>query len=190
MTQDTMKSGFARHLPVLALLGGAAHTLAVGPASAGELCVTCADPAAVYRCSIEGDAPGTPTETGLQLYCIKELASSKGHKSCSVDRTRKDPCEGSLVTLVRPAGGSGPVAAPDPAPDPAGNAPAGTQPVAAPAPSPKQPPATVEALAKETAEQSKKDWETTNAKLKESTQAVGGAVKKSWDCLVSLFARC
>lgn len=190
MTRDTTTFVFTGRAG-LAVLAGAALGLAVGQAAAGELCVTCTDPAAVYRCAIEGDAPGSTLEPGLQLHCIKELASTKGHRSCSVDRTRgKAPCEGTPVTLARPAGGIVPAATPPaPVPPPPDTADAGAA-AAAPVPGPQQPPATVEELAKQTAEQGKKDWEKTNDKLKEGGQAVGGAVKKSWDCLISLFSRC
>jgi hypothetical protein len=170
-------------------------------ASAAEVCVSCSEPAAVYRCAIEGDAPGTPIDAGLQLYCIKELAGGKGHKSCSIDRTRGNvPCDGVPVSLARPVGGLTPAAAPvNSGPSPS----ATPAEAAAPeqAPDTKAPPPTVEALAKDATEQSKKDWDKTTAKMKQNTEAagyeiqkagsaVGGAIKNSWDCLTSLFARC
>ena len=167
-----------------------------GAAFAAELCVVCAEPAMAYRCALEGDTTAGSVPSGLQLLCIKELATRGGHKRCSVDRAHAvETCTGALVTLARPADLPArqviapTVAAPAPAaPNPA-------------TPATDAPPATVEALAKETAEQSKKDWDASQAKLKETTaaagqtiektgNAVGSAVKKSWDCIASLFARC
>jgi len=56
-------------------------------APAQEYCVTCTGPDALYRCIIGGDvAPAARNDRG-QLLCIKELAKSGQHASCSVDRT-------------------------------------------------------------------------------------------------------
>ncbi len=172
--------------------------------NAGEICVVCNEPAASYRCGFEGDAAAPASGAGFQLLCIKAVATRGGHKSCTIDRARAlGPCEGTLVALPNPA--DGPVAAGTPA--------AVTPPVAATIPVPvavpvpasavgkDQPPATVEALAKATVEQSKKDWDKANATVKETTveagqdlkragNAVGNAFKKSWNCVVSLFSSC
>lgn len=173
----------------------------ISPAIGTELCVVCAEPAMSYRCALEGDAATGPVPAGLQLLCVKELATRGGHKSCSVDRARTvETCNAALVTLARPAG-EPPASL---AIAPAATAPGAEPTVPGPAPfepAANAPPATLEALAKDAAEQSKKDWETSQAKLKETTatagqkieqagNAVGNAVKKSWDCVLSLFARC
>ena len=167
-------------------------------ANAGELCVACSGPAASYRCALEGDDPSKPVNPGLQLLCIKELAARGGHKSCSIDRVHAaGPCNAPLVTVARPPEGTVapvPIRSPDdttarepePAPGDAAD---------------EKPPATVEALAKASAEQSKKDWDKTNAQVKENTAAageklekagnsVGTALKKSFDCVASLFSQC
>lgn len=174
--------------------------VAAQQSAAEELCVVCNDPPATYRCD-QGNGPATGP--GLQLSCIKQLAQRGGHQSCTIDRTRAGaPCNGLLVTLDPAAADTAPAPVAI-APSSGSNAtPAQT---ALPAPIPAQPkdapPATVEALAKQTAEQSQKEWEETNAKVKETTQAagqnlkkaggaVGEAVKKSWDCVVSLFSAC
>lgn len=179
-------------------------TLALGwaviPASAGEICVVCSEPAQSYRCGFEGETAAPASGAGFQLACIKELATRGGHKSCSIDRARASgPCDGLLVALPHPGEAAAAATAPAVAPPPV----AAAAPVAAPASiAPKdQPPATVEALAKATVEQSKKDWEKANATVQETTSeagqglkkagnAVGTAVKKSWDCVVSLFSSC
>ena len=159
---------------------------------AGELCVTCSEPQARYRCALEADDPNTPVQNGLQLLCLKQLAARGGHKTCSVDRLQPTaPCDAALVTLAPPTDGS---LAP--------TVQSGSgEPVVPNSAVADAPPPTVEALAKATAEQSKQDWDNTNAKVKESTSAageklgqagsaVGSAVKKSIDCVVSLFSKC
>ena len=167
-------------------------------AKAGELCVTCSGPAASYRCALEGDDPAKPVNPGLQLLCIRELAARGGHTSCSIDRARAaGPCDAPRVTVARPPEG----ALADVPPQPLADAPARE-----PAPAPgeaasEKPPATVEELAKASAEQSKKDWDKTNAQVKETTAAAGEklekagnsfgtAIKKSFDCVASLFSHC
>ncbi len=176
---------------------------AANRASSGEICVSCREPAATYRCGLDGDEPGKSTPVGLQLLCIKELAARGGHKSCSVDRTQLSaPCEGTNVRLPRPVDASldanvrglkptseSGVAVDTSAPQAIGTVVTDT------------PPATVEEFAKATAEKSKQDWDKTNATVKESTSAagekleqagsaVGSAMKKSLDCVASLFAKC
>ena len=171
-------------------------------AVAGEICVVCSEPAASYRCGFDGEAAAPASGPGFQLLCVKELATRGGHKSCTIDRARaRGPCEGTLVALPNPADGVTAAGAPAAAAPPV--------PAAAPVPVPPttngavkdQPPATVEAMAKASVEQSKKDWEKANATVKETTEeagqdlkkagnAVGNAMKKSWNCVVSLFSSC
>lgn len=188
------------------LRGLIAFALLSAPAAmAGELCVVCSEPNGAYRCAIEGDTSSGPPLPGVQLLCIKELATRGAHKSCSIDRTAAaGPCDAALVTLARPADGTlQAVAPPVERPVSAAVSDATTSPPAQPPvqPTKDNPPATVEALAKAAAEQSKKDWDKTNAQVKETTavagqqlekagNAVGNAVKKSWDCVASLFAHC
>jgi len=180
----------------------AALILATTSLAAEELCVVCTGPPATYRC----DAATNPaTGASFQLLCVKQIATRGGHDSCSVDRTRTNvPCDGVLVTLEQPADGA--VLPPPPAARATAlpiATPPSTPPGAAPNPaqSDNAPPATMEELAKETAEQSKKDWAAANDKVQESAQAagqslkkaggaVGDAVKKSWNCVVSLFSQC
>ena len=173
---------------------------AVMPAMAAETCVTCSGPTATYRCALDGSDASRTADPALQVLCITELAKRGGHSSCSIDRTTANPpCNGELVTLARPPAGSPVPAVVETAP---ANPPADTAAVPAPAAPPsKGPPATVEALAKEAAEQTKKDWEKTKTSVKETTDAagheikkagntVGSALKKSWECLSSLFSQC
>ena len=167
-------------------------------AHGADLCVTCSEPAATYACALEGADPAAPVASGMQVLCIKEMATRGGHGACAISRAPSGAlCAGQRVVIARPAGG---VLSQDPAagvPAAGTNAPA----AAAPVPPAKAPPATVEALAKEAAEQSKKDWEKTKSAVTETTEAagqglkkagnsVGSAVKKTWDCVVSLFTSC
>jgi hypothetical protein len=163
---------------------------------AGEICVVCSEPQARYRCGFEADEPGTPVPSGLQLLCIKQLAARGGHKSCSVDRlSASAPCDATHVTLSKPVD-SGEASDPGSASDKP-NVPLSPRDM----PTGDAPPPTVEALAKATAAQSQRDWDKTNAQVKESTSAageklgqagsaVGTAIKKSFDCVVSLFSAC
>jgi hypothetical protein len=173
-------------------------------ASGAEVCVSCAEPDARYRCVLtEGE--GRPVaDAALQVLCIKELAARGQHARCTFDRTRaNNPCEAPVAAISLPAGlaispGDGTRAAPKLTTDPV---PAPGPTVVAPVNGEKQPPKTMEELAKVTAEQSKADWNKTNDQVKETTQAagrqveragsaVGSAVKKSWDCVASFFSKC
>ncbi len=183
-------------------LGYGLTMLGAVPAGAAQLCVTCADPPALYRCELANET-GAVNVPGFQLLCITDLAARGGHKSCSVDRIRAQaPCDAPLVTVTLPAGlPLPPLAAPASASPAAAEAVGATPPIPAPAPAPTRAPETVEALAKSAAEQSKKDWDQTQTTVKETTQAagdglkkaghaVGTALEKSWTCVTSLFARC
>jgi hypothetical protein len=192
---------------------GIAAILVIGHgvgASAGEICVACSEPAASYRCGFEGEAAAPASGPGFQLLCIKELAMRGGHKSCTIDRARASgPCVGTLVALPNPADGVAPAVMTPPTaaagsaavPVPEAAAVPITEPTVAPAHVKDQPPATVEAMAKASVEQSKKDWTKANTTVKETTveagqdlnkagNAVGKAVTKSWNCVVSLFSSC
>ena len=172
-----------------------AATALASAALAGEVCVTCAEPAATYRCALEGHNPSSPAAAGVQLLCIKEMAGRAGHNSCTIDRGRTLPCEGEVVLITPPTGGVVPAVGPPGPAVPENDA------IPAPVPGPAKPPETVEALAKQTAAQSKKDWDETTQKLKDGTKAagediknagtnVGVVAKKSWDCVTSLFSKC
>jgi len=193
---------FSRAAVATAVLGAVMLT---GEAAAGELCVSCLEPQATYRCQIEGTDPAGPTPAGAQVLCIKELATRGGHASCSLSRSgAAETCAGTLVVVAKPDGH--PLADAPPAGTSApGEGTAGAAAPAASEPAPKAPPATVEALAKEAAAQSKRDWDKTTSAVADTTKAageglkegvtkagdsVGSALKKSWNCVVSLFSAC
>ena len=161
---------------ILVLLGTSA------PAWTQEICVTCAGPDAVYRCTIEKSEKITSRLGNLAEKPIKELARLGGHNRCAVRREAANaPCPGiekqlSLSSLLenlpgqKPAPATGaeaqPVSTPPPQSAPPANPEAG-------------PPKTMEELAKRTGTQSK-----------EQLKGVGNAASKSWECLTSLFTKC
>lgn len=59
---------------------------------AEDYCVTCLEPAATYRCRIEGTMAGS--EGGHQFSCIKDIAQRAGHASCTVSRGTGPECAG------------------------------------------------------------------------------------------------
>lgn len=166
------------------------------PAVAAEYCVTCANPAAMYACVVEGAAPDAPPDAREQLLCISALAKSADHESCSVPRSAPKPCPGILKIVALPEAGL--PALPSPA---AGSAPPSpgaddATPAAGPAA-----PRTVEELAEETVRSSKQGLEDAGNAVKgtakkagesvgEAGSAVGKAAKKTWDCMISLFSDC
>jgi hypothetical protein len=175
-------------------------------AMAQEYCVTCTGPDASYRCVIGGDAPPAARSSRGQFLCITELAKAGGHASCSAARGQATPCPGEtrtvMFSLADPGPGSPPIEATIPQPPaqppspgmsyapgqdlppvalpPAEHAPALPPPQdtgTAAAPQPK--PTVVEDLANKTGKA-----------VSDTGKAVGGAVKKSWDCVASLFGNC
>lgn len=151
--------------------------LLAAPALAQDVCVSCAGPDRTYRCQIagaEGAAPVKHADKVAQFICISELARKGGHASCAVKRDGFSGCLGDLE-VVR-AGGQAAV------PGVAGSAtpPANDQTAAKPA---EGPPKTMVELAKRTGEASKEQLDKTGA-------AVGGAMKKTWDCVSSFFTTC
>lgn len=175
-------------------------------AMAQEYCVTCTGPDAAYRCLIGGEAPPAARSSRGQFLCITELAKAGGHASCSAARGQASPCPGEtrtvMFSLADPGLGGAPVetVAPQPAAPAAPGisyapgAPPGHDlapvavPPAAPAPAPAPPQDTgttppkqnvVEDLASKTGKA-----------VTDTGEAVGNAVKKSWDCVASLFGKC
>lgn len=156
--------------------------LAALPAAAQEYCVACTGPDAVYRCAIDGARPGV--STSLQLVCISALAKEGPHATCAV---RKDAgvldCNGALKRVALPPDGTPPtVGAPALSP--------GQPPAVTPSETPQGDPKTVAEMMRRAKQQSDRDWEAANAKIKSNNDKIGGFFKKSWNCLSSLFARC
>jgi hypothetical protein len=144
-------------------------------AQAAEVCVVCSEPGAVYRCIADPKLPAfRGSDKVLQYICVTELAKTGSHASCRVANEMTAGCLG----IERIVGSQGV----EPPSQPAAGAPVDA---AAPiAEQPKEkPPQTLVELAKRTKEQVDEDTRKTG-------QAVGGAFKKSWDCLTTLFSKC
>lgn len=184
-----------------------------GFAVAAEYCVTCAGPAAMYACVVQGAPADAPPDPREQLTCIAELARAGGHESCAVPRSAPKPCPGVLKIVAAPQGEPPPGPPLAPEQDAAGaeeetGAEGETsveRGVGAAAQAPHQKPAkepeTVEELAKETVKSSKEGVvkageavtgaaKKAGEKVEQAGSAVGRAAKKTWDCLVSLFSDC
>lgn len=172
----------------LALTAMAISALSM-PAAAAEYCVTCANPPAMYRCAISGTASEPGSDPGQSLACIQQLATAGKHETCLVSKSAPFPCPGELRTIEAQ------LAPPPPPPQAEGDAAKPT------APPPNAVPRTVEELAKQTVEQTKTGIEKageavsgTVDKAGEATgkagSAIGNAMKKTWDCLSTLFTGC
>lgn len=61
-------------------------------ARAQDYCVTCSEPAATYRCHVEGTLSGG--EGSHQFTCIKDIAQRAGHAACTIDRSAGAACAG------------------------------------------------------------------------------------------------
>lgn len=161
-------------------------------AAAQAVCVDCAEPERNYKCTVK-DADRVQNVRGigrgLEFLCISEIARANGHRSCRVNTTFAGPCIGQPyeIDLTR-SGTDNANAAPRPGETPA-DAPAKTSAPAA-VPVKKGPPQTVEELAKDTMAKSKEQFSAVDEKMREAGSAVGNAVKKSWNCLSSLFKGC
>jgi hypothetical protein len=168
-------------------------------AAAAEVCVVCSGPDATYRCTVDHSSNIERYRSGdrvLQLLCISELAKAGGHTKCRVSRDPTGFCAGEARTIGL-AGIEAALAA--------GSAGAPPGPVDAhetvPAPVQGGPPRTVEQLARQATQASsvqlRKAGEVMTdsassaaSRLEKAGDAIGGAVKKTWLCLTSLFKQC
>lgn len=162
---------------------GLAMATAQPAAAASEVCVSCSGPPATYRCMVD-DAEKLESYRGskhiLQLVCITELAKEGGHQQCRVQRTGADGCFGHARTVSLKSSVD---ALTQRAATEADQGP-GDEPEAAPvAPQKPGPPKTVEELARRTTASSKDQ-------IQKTGDSVGGAMKKGWNCLASLFKDC
>jgi hypothetical protein len=154
-----------------------------GTAQAQEYCVACAGPDAVYRCVVEASAPpGLP----LKMLCVTTLAKEGGHATCSVRGGTVFDCKGPIRRVSAAAGAVAP-AVPTGSPAPV---PASTPPAPPPGdsavdrkPGPKQPPQTVEQLARDVGQSS-------GDGLSKAGAAITRTTRKAWDCVTSLFNSC
>lgn len=198
---------------VTAALSAAAGCVLVStvPLSAQEACVRCDEPFAVYRCQVS--SPDLVPNSPVQFMCITELAKRYGHRTCAVSRDQGPNCAGELVVIAPPA--DIPIAPPpnlaaqpeqpiDPNvpldPTVEVQKPADQEETVA-SPEKDEPPETVEDLAKQAADASKKGLnkagktvvdaaKTTGKTIEKTGDAIGSAAKKTWRCLSSMFGDC
>jgi hypothetical protein len=162
--------------------------LTEAPALAQEYCVSCSEPAGLYRCVIENAQPRGGQS--LQMLCVTTMAREGGHATCSVKRGTIFDCDAPVKRIPWAALDQSPPA--DAAQPPAPAVRPQVQPATAPQPAPVSdaPPQTVVDLAKQanekTAEQVKKAGES----VKQAGESVKQATKKTWDCVFSFFTRC
>lgn len=154
------------------LAAGATVSLLAKPLSAQEYCVACTEPTAVYRCVIEGARPGGSQP--LQMLCITAMAKEGRHATCGVKGGTVFDCDGPVKRVPWAAYND---------PGPGEREPAKAPPAQAAAKDPKQPPETVEEMARRANEK-------TAEQAKAFGQTVGDATKKTWRCIASLFTRC
>ena len=161
--------------------------LAASAAQAQSVCVDCANPGRTYSCTVKNServAGIRNSGRALEFVCISELARMGGHETCRVSTAYAGPCIGQPQEIDMAKVGSDAVVIGKPSDQPGGAPGAPVVPVR------KGPPQTLEELARETMSKSKEQIAETDEKLRKAGDAVGGAVKKTWDCLTSLFNRC
>lgn len=156
------------------------------PAAAQEICVECDGPVAMYRCALP-DLERSPQFRGsgraIEYLCITEMARQGKHQRCRVARDFGNVCLGdqkavSLSNLsATPPPDSGSVDPAAPLKAPAGQTADGA-------------PKTLAEVARITVEESKKTAKSAGEQIENAGSAVGGAVKKTWGCLLSFFSAC
>ena len=139
------------------------------------MCVVCSEPAATYRCAVEHGEKAQQFRGGdrvLQYLCISGLAKAGHHANCRISRDAGAACLGDVRTVS--ASGVEP-----------GDA-AGTNANAVQGPGSGQ----AEAPPKTLVELARRTKDSVDGSAKSAGSAVGGAMKKTWGCLVSLFQEC
>ncbi len=162
--------------------------LAGSSAAAQNVCVECRDPERSYRCSVK-DADKAQNVRGigraLEYVCITEIARAGNHQSCRVSTGYSGPCIGHPHEIDLAKLGAEPPAQNAEQAAPPGQA--GAAPQATPV---KGPPQTLDELARETFAKSKEQISAADEKMRKAGDAVGGSLKRTWDCVASMFSRC
>lgn len=167
-------------------------TLLVPGIAAGQsVCVECKEPERTYSCSVK-DSERVQKIQGaaraLEYLCISEIAHSGKHLSCRVGTGYSGPCIGQTFEIDVARLGSDQVVVGRPDASGAVVPPAAGSPQ--PEPARKGPPQTLEELARNTVSKSKEQISAADQSVRKAGDAVGGTLKKTWDCLASLFNRC
>ena len=168
----------------IAVLGLLALVSLTARGEAQEFCISCSEPAAMYRCIIDGAQPGG--KQPLQTLCATAMSKEGGHGRCAVKGGTVFDCKGP-VRRVSWAAYNDPKGAPAPPPP--------KQETAAPSPSdPAEPPRTVEEMAKRANQKTAEDLAKTNESMKQQSRSFGEKMsetsKKTWRCLASFFTQC
>ena len=166
-----------------AIVCGFFASVCTARALAAEVCVVCTGPNATYRCTTDQASKLERLRGGdraLHFMCITALAKAGGHTKCRVSRDASGFCAGEARTIglaeLEAALASGGAGRASDGPD---------GPEAASKPAQPGPPRTVEELARRTTQTS-----SPGAPLEKTSEAIGGAMKKSWLCITSLFTQC
>ena len=164
----------------------AASGVSSARASAQEACIVCTGPDQAYLCSVEKSdkiRKFTAVDKAIQFACIKEMARIGSHETC---RVRRDAdvaaCNGLKQTVLLGSlieAAEQEAATKSTAPTAEKAAPQKLPPGSSPPDAPK----TMVELARRANEQSAEQ-------VKQAGKQVGGAVQKTWDCVISLFQRC
>lgn len=173
------------------IAAGSAATFASGSAAAQGVCVECKGPDQTYRCTIkDGEKVQNIRGAGraTEYICMTELARAGSHQSCRVSTSYAGPCIGTareidLARINLPAAPATDQAAPE------GQAQAAGQPAIA-QPENTGPPKTLEELARNTVSKSKEQMAAADETMRKAGGAVEGTLKKTWNCVASLFSRC
>lgn len=177
-------AGFIAGLGLLLPLAGAAL-------ADGSVCVYCTEPSQTYICAFDPNIPVGSVkyaDKALPFVCVDELAKYGHHASCRVEREPLgNVCNGVRRYISVPQDAAVPPA--DPGAGAGASASAGASPtppsaiVIAPPGEVKREPQTVEEMAKKAMASSGED-------MKAAGKSFNRQIKKSWDCLVSLFQNC
>jgi hypothetical protein len=171
-----------------------ASMLAPSPAAAQEACIICTGPDQAYRCSVEKSDKIRKlgaADKAIQYACVKEMAKIGGHDTCRVRRDADvGQCNGlpqtvlldSLLEAAEQQEAVVKQAVGKPADKAVTKLPPGS--------SPPDAPKTMVELARRANEQSAEQMKQAGNQVQHVGQQVGGAVQKTWTCVISLFQRC
>lgn len=183
---------------LIAGLGLPGLTLTPVNAEPQQFCVKCADPNQTYVCQIDTTQPVARAD-GLQLYCIVQTSKEGGHRSCAVDNTPIGSCAGELKSYTFAA----------PLAPPGTRATIGqdqqnytSDPEAVEAPAPREDkPATLVGASRRGIQSTGQAVGSAargmgnaagkvGSATKKTGSAVGGATRRAYDCVRSLFREC
>jgi hypothetical protein len=174
----------------LATVMGAAQ-----PLRAQEYCVSCAGPAGLYRCVIDGARPGVTSS--LQLLCVERMARDGGHASCSVKRGMTVFDCDAPVKRVAITDADAPPVNPVTAAPASSSVAVGTTvvpPVLQSAPaagaSSKDEPKTMLEVAKRAKDATDAEFKKAGEQMKSSAEKTNTGFKNAWRCVTTLFTRC